>query len=100
MLLRLLKDRSGAAAAEYALILAVIGGSIVLASQALGGAIQRAGEIQTIGPGGTAYRCTSNCQYDYKDYCALVSHKNDASPPVTVPALPSGAKCDGETALS
>ena len=32
-------DQSGAAAAEYALILAIIGGSIALAAVALGGAI-------------------------------------------------------------
>ena len=32
-------DQSGAAAAEYALILAIIGGSIAVAAVALGGAI-------------------------------------------------------------
>lgn len=34
-----LKDESGASAAEYALILAIIGGLIVVGSLALGGAI-------------------------------------------------------------
>ena len=34
-----LNDESGASAAEYALILAIIGGGIVLAAVALGGAI-------------------------------------------------------------
>jgi len=34
--IRLLKDRSGASAAEYALILAVVGSAIALAAFALG----------------------------------------------------------------
>ena len=38
-LVALLKDESGASAAEYALILAIIGGAIALASIALGSAI-------------------------------------------------------------
>ena len=37
--IRMLKDESGASAAEYALILAIIGGAIALAALALGGAI-------------------------------------------------------------
>ena len=41
-LVGLLKDQSGASAAEYALILAVIGGAIALASVALGTAISGA----------------------------------------------------------
>ena len=39
---RLLEDCSGASAAEYALILGVIGGAIVIAALALGGAISNA----------------------------------------------------------
>jgi pilus assembly protein Flp/PilA len=35
----MLKDQSGASAAEYALILAIIGGAIALAAVALGGSI-------------------------------------------------------------
>jgi pilus assembly protein Flp/PilA len=37
--IRMLKDDTGASAAEYALILAIIGGAIALAALALGGAI-------------------------------------------------------------
>jgi pilus assembly protein Flp/PilA len=36
---RMLKDESGASAAEYALILAIIGSAVALAAVALGGAI-------------------------------------------------------------
>jgi pilus assembly protein Flp/PilA len=35
----MLRDESGASAAEYALILAIIGGAIALAAVALGGSI-------------------------------------------------------------
>ena len=35
----MLKDQSGASAAEYALILAIVGGAIALAAIALGGAV-------------------------------------------------------------
>lgn len=38
-LLNLLLDENGASAAEYALILAIVGGGIVFAALALGGAI-------------------------------------------------------------
>ena len=37
--IKLLKDRSGASAAEYALILAIIGAAIAVAALALSGAI-------------------------------------------------------------
>jgi pilus assembly protein Flp/PilA len=36
MFIRMLKDQSGASAAEYALILAIVGGAIALAALALG----------------------------------------------------------------
>jgi pilus assembly protein Flp/PilA len=36
---RMLKDQSGASAAEYALILAIVGGAIALAALALGATI-------------------------------------------------------------
>ncbi len=39
---KLLKDESGAAAAEYALILAIVGGAIALAALALGNAVSGA----------------------------------------------------------
>lgn len=38
-IVRMLRDDSGAAAAEYALILAIVGGAIALAAVALGGAV-------------------------------------------------------------
>jgi pilus assembly protein Flp/PilA len=41
-LINMLRDDSGASAAEYALILAIIGGAIALAAVALGGAINGA----------------------------------------------------------
>jgi pilus assembly protein Flp/PilA len=37
--IRMIKDQSGASAAEYALILAIIGGAIAIAAVALGGSI-------------------------------------------------------------
>jgi pilus assembly protein Flp/PilA len=37
--IKMLKDESGASAAEYALILAIVGGAIALAALALGGAV-------------------------------------------------------------
>jgi pilus assembly protein Flp/PilA len=40
--LKLLKDRSGASAAEYALILAIVGAAIAVAAVGLGGAISGA----------------------------------------------------------
>lgn len=40
--INLMKDQSGAAAAEYALILAIVGGAIALAALALGNAVSGA----------------------------------------------------------
>ena len=40
--INMLRDESGASAAEYALILAIIGGAIALAAIALGGAVSGA----------------------------------------------------------
>lgn len=37
--IKMMKDQSGAAAAEYALILAIVGGAIALAAITLGGTI-------------------------------------------------------------
>ncbi len=39
---RMLKDQSGASAAEYALILAIVGSAIAFAAVALGGSISNA----------------------------------------------------------
>jgi pilus assembly protein Flp/PilA len=41
-LIRMLKDDSGAAAAEYALILAIVGAAIAVAAVTLGGAVATA----------------------------------------------------------
>lgn len=53
---QLFTDRGGAAAAEYALILAIVGGAIALSALALGGSIsgsmdQASGEIANCGGG-------------------------------------------------
>lgn len=42
MFLKMLRDEAGASAAEYALILAIIGGAIALAAIALGTSISNA----------------------------------------------------------
>lgn len=39
-LVKMLKDESGASAAEYALILAIVGGAIAIAAVQLGGAVK------------------------------------------------------------
>lgn len=39
-LVKLLKDESGASAAEYALILAIVGGAIAVSAVALGGSVK------------------------------------------------------------
>ena len=49
MFIHMLKDQSGASAAEYALILAIIGGAIALAAVTLGGTI------------GNSMKTASNC---------------------------------------
>jgi pilus assembly protein Flp/PilA len=50
--INMLRDDSGASAAEYALILAIVGAAIAVAALTLGGAI------------GTAMNTTSNCISD------------------------------------
>jgi pilus assembly protein Flp/PilA len=54
--INMLKDESGASAAEYALILAIVGAGIALAAWTLGGAIRNAmqGAASCINAGGTA----------------------------------------------
>ena len=54
--IKMLKDDSGASAAEYALILAIIGSAIALASIFLGEAISNA-----IGSAGNCIDNTQNC---------------------------------------
>jgi pilus assembly protein Flp/PilA len=56
--LKLLKDKSGASAAEYALILAIIGSAIAIAAIGLGGAIgNRMDAASSCIKGGTAESC-------------------------------------------
>ena len=46
-LINMLKDESGAAAAEYALILAIVGAAIAIAAVNLGGAVSHAMNTST-----------------------------------------------------
>ena len=56
--LKLLKDKSGASAAEYALILAIIGSAIAVAAIGLGNAIgNRMNDAATCINSGTATAC-------------------------------------------
>ena len=63
MIKNFLRDESGASAAEYALILAVVGAGIAFAAYALGQAVQTSigeatGQVQACSAGNTA-GCTS-----------------------------------------
>ena len=59
--IRMLKDESGASAAEYALILAIVGATIAVAAVALGGtisnAMDRAGNCINAGSSTTTAVC-------------------------------------------
>jgi pilus assembly protein Flp/PilA len=56
--INMLRDDSGASAAEYALILAIIGGAIAIAALALGGAISGAmNKATSCINGGTSASC-------------------------------------------
>ena len=57
--INMLKDEAGASAAEYALILAIVGGAIALAALALGGAVSNSMNRATncIAAPGTAGAC-------------------------------------------
>jgi pilus assembly protein Flp/PilA len=61
--IRMLKDESGASAAEYALILAIVGSAIAVAAVALGntiaGAMDRASNCIDEAPSGTTATCTT-----------------------------------------
>ena len=59
--IRMIKDESGASAAEYALILAVVGVGIIVAAVALGGAIGKSMNCaaQTINTQGVGAACGS-----------------------------------------
>jgi Flp pilus assembly pilin Flp len=98
VLTHLLRDGRGASVAEYALVLALIAAPIALAMAMFGAPIRAEGLIQNVGPDGVVHRCLTRCQYEYKDYCAAVSHKNDAEPPTFSPAITG--TCNGETPLS
>lgn len=86
----LLRDQRGAAAAEYALLLAIVGGTMALASTALGGAVSNAGAIQATGADGKVYTCTANCQFNDQDICwAMWRSKEETPAPTFTPALPA-----------
>lgn len=91
--MRLIRDESGAAAAEYGLILACLGGVIALASLGLGAASSTAMDWRhTTGPDGVVHTCTANCKFIYQDYCQTIHDIGTgmATPaPTFVPALPS-----------
>lgn len=59
--IHMLKDQSGASAAEYALILAIVGATIAIAAVAMGGAIsnsmKRAGNCINAGSSASAATC-------------------------------------------
>lgn len=59
--INMLKDEAGASAAEYALILAIVGGAIALAAVALGGtissAMNKASDCIAAGSAATAGDC-------------------------------------------
>jgi pilus assembly protein Flp/PilA len=58
--LKLLKDKSGASAAEYALILAIIGSAIAVAALGLGSAIgNRMNAASSCITGGTTAACST-----------------------------------------
>jgi pilus assembly protein Flp/PilA len=58
ILTKLLRDESGASAAEYALILAIVGSGIAIAAFTLGGSISTAmNKAGTCIAGGTAASC-------------------------------------------
>lgn len=96
------RDQSGSTATEYALLLALLGGALGLASIALGHSVEAQMGTTAYGPDGTAYVCKTNCQFDFKDYCSAIAHQNEpvAMRPTFSPALPAGAKCNGETPIS
>jgi pilus assembly protein Flp/PilA len=60
--IRMLKDESGASAAEYALILAIVGAAIALAAVTLGGAVSGAmnNAAKCINAGSAASSATCN----------------------------------------
>jgi len=58
--IKLLKDRSGASAAEYALILAIVGSAIAIAALGLGNAVgNRMNSAASCITGGTSAACTT-----------------------------------------
>lgn len=95
-MMKLLRDTSGLAAAEYAMILLFIAIPMMLASLALKPSIGGAMDwTYTTDPAGKVYHCTANCRYDEQDYClAINDHVNnlDQPAPVFSPALPASDK--------
>lgn len=89
----LLRDTSGASAAEYALILATIGMAVAIAALILGPRLAAAANPTASfrGPGGAVYRCTANCQFEDHTYCGANRNPGNADPggPQYTPNLPT-----------
>lgn len=92
--MRLLKDTSGASAAEYALIVTFVAVPMLLASLVLDPSIGGAMDYTyTTDHNGKVYHCTANCKYDEQDYClAINDHLNGLTNSVFSPALPASDK--------
>lgn len=89
--MHLLRDKSGVAAAEYALIVAVIGGAMAIAALVLGDSLSKAvpNAASFYGPNGVKYTCTANCQFEDLNFCS--AHRESVGRPegpVFSPALP------------
>lgn len=89
--MRLFRDTRGASAAEYALIVAIIGAPLAIAALVFG---DRIGNVmpntsRVYGPGGTIYTCTANCQYEDLNYCSAHRPQPGEPGPVFSPALPA-----------
>lgn len=76
VLMRLLRNKRGDVAAEYALIVALIAVPVGLASMVLWPAIALQASIHAIGPDGRAYVCKDKCMFEYYDYCLLAPAAN------------------------
>ena len=88
-----MRDNRGAAASEYALIVALMGAGLYIATTFITAAVSSQMDIRTVGPGGRVYVCVENCQFEYKDYC-IAAPRRDQTPVIRwEPALPAGAAC-------
>lgn len=76
VLMRLLRNKRGDVAAEYALIVALIAAPVGLATMVLWPAIAIQMSIHAIGPNGQVYICKDKCMFEYYDYCVLAPAAN------------------------